>query len=267
MPQANPRWAVITGASAGIGAAFARRLAAEGYAVLLVARRAVRLAALAAELAAAHNVPTDWRAVDLSDRHATLTLAAELAARADLDLLIHNAGFGSNTPLTAADEAAQHAMLNLHVHATYDLTHAVLPAMIARRQGAIIIVSSIAAYTSGPRAANYCASKAYQLSFARSLAQEAQPHGVRVQALCPGYTLTEFHDAPTMDGFDRAQVPPPLWDSADFVVAAALAALPRGAVVVIPGRKNRLIVLAARYPLLRYPLALFRRLRRWRTPS
>jgi short-subunit dehydrogenase len=140
-------------------------------------------------------------------------------------------------------------MIRVHVIATVTLTRAALPQMIGRGQGAIINVSSIAAFFPSGGGATYTATKAYLNNFSEALAGELDGTGVRVQALCPGFTYSEFHDTAEYEGFDRKQVPGTLWMSADAVVSESLAALDGGRVIVIPGRRYRGIVAAANSPL------------------
>ena len=234
--------AIITGASAGIGAEFARQLAQQGYDLLLVARRVERLEALANELRNGFGISAEIRATDLANPEQTQQLANHIKTLNNIALLINNAGFGIEIPIADAPVDGQLAMMHVHMTAPYLLCQAVLPGMIAQRSGGIINVSSIAAWMHGPGAANYCATKAYLSSFSKSLALEVAGHNVKVQALCPGYTVTEFHDTESMDGFDRGDVPGKLWDSAEFVVKTSLDALNGGKVIVIPGRKNQLLV-------------------------
>jgi short-subunit dehydrogenase len=142
-------------------------------------------------------------------------------------------------------------MIRLHAEVSIRLTHAVLQHMAPRQRGSIINVSSIAGFVPRPGNANYAATKAYLNTFSLALAEELRGTGVRVQALCPGFTLTEFHDSGEYDHFDRAQVPRFLWMSAEAVARASLRALEGGRVIVIPGRWNRLIVRMAQNPFTR----------------
>lgn len=234
------RTAIITGASAGIGAEYARQLAAQGYDLLLVARREERLRQLADELGEKWSVSAEVHPTDLANPDQTNQLATLIDTHPSLSLLINNAGFGTMERIADADNDAQLAMLHLHVNATYLLSRAAVRNMLPHKQGAIINVSSIAGYFHGSGSANYCATKAYITSFSQSLAKEVRDAGLVVQALCPGYTVTEFHD--TLDKFDRSQVPKPLWMTAKEVVKISLDALKKKQVVVIPGRRNQLLV-------------------------
>ncbi len=242
--------AVITGASAGIGAEFARQLAAQGYDLLLTARRADRLEALAHEIGNRWGTSAEIHPADLADHDATLALAHKIESLPNLTLLVNNAGFGIEVPIAEAPIEGQLAMIHVHTIAPYLLCRAALQTMLPRKQGGIINVSSVATWTHGVGAANYCATKAYLTSFSQSLSDEVGKQGVTVQALCPGYTETEFHDTPTMDAFDRAEVPAKMWDSAEFVVKTSLEKLNSGQIIVIPGRKNQALAAAAQNPLL-----------------
>ena len=235
--------ALVTGASSGIGAAFAHQLAAQGYHLILVARRKPQLEALASQLR--HQVEVTVHPADLSDAAETTTLCELAASHPEITLLVNNAGFGTAGLLWLADEAKQLAMLRLHVDATYLLCRAVLPQMVARKSGAIINVSSIAAFFHGVENVNYCATKAYINSFSQSLQDEVKAHHISVQSLCPGYTYSEFHDSAEYDNFERSSVPDKLWMTSEEVVAISLKALGNGKVTVIPGKRNQLMVASA----------------------
>lgn len=260
-PPAVPGTALITGASSGIGAAFARRLAADGYDLVLVARRAERLQALATELRP-FGVRVEVLPADLAQDEAIGRVAARIRALPDLALLINNAGFGVSDKFTEADAARHAAMIQVHATAPTRLCHAALPGMVARRRGAIINVSSVAAFFPTYTNTVYGASKAYLNVFSEALQAGVKKDGVRVQALCSGYTVTEFHDTAEMEGFDRERVPQKMWMSAEKVAAISLDALKQDKVIVVPGRRNRLIVFAAQNGLASILLRIYRRLRR-----
>ncbi|HEY0700911.1 MAG TPA: SDR family oxidoreductase [Micromonospora sp.] len=240
-----PRRALITGATAGIGAAFARRYAADGHALLLVARDADRLAASATELTGRYGVPVDVLPADLSTDEGTGRVAERLAdPAAPVDVLVNNAGIGLNQSFLRSDVADEERMLRLNVQAVLRLTHAALPPMTARRTGAVINVSSVAGF--GPIAAGstYSASKAWVTNFSESIAASARPFGVRVMALCPGFTRTEFHDRA---GMDVTGTPSWMWLQADEVVREALRDLGRGRSVSVPDWKYKAAVFLLRH--------------------
>lgn len=233
--------ALITGASSGIGAVFARQLAARGYNLLLVARRVERLTALANELEQAHPIKAAIQVVDLADPVAVEELARQITQLKTLILLVNNAGFGTTGPFVQNEPGSQLDMIRVHVLATVRLTHAALPGMIARGRGAIINVSSMASLVPMPGNVTYCATKAYLTSFSQALQIELAGTGVQVQALCPGFTHTEFHSTMAADHYDHTRIPDWMWMPADEVVAGSLRALERGRVVYIPGVRNRLL--------------------------
>ena len=241
--------AVITGASAGIGEEFARQLAAAGFDLTLVARREDRLRALADELSAAHGIRAEAWPADLADEADVAALAGALAAADDLALLVNNAGFGTRGEFIEVELERTLAMIRVHVLATVTLCRAAAPGMIARGGGAIINVSSIAAFFPSAGGANYGATKAYLNAFSEALAAELRGTGVAVQALCPGFTTTEFHDVGDYQNFDRGQIPAPLWMPARDVVAESLAALGGRRVIVVPGARYQAIVAVANSPL------------------
>jgi len=233
MAEARPL-ALITGASAGLGAEFARQLAAQGYDLTLVARRKDRLEALANQLRSQYGVQVQPLVADLTHEPDLKVVADYLLGTENLQLLVNNAGFGTSGRFYEADFAGQDAMHRLHVMATLHLTHAALRNMTARRQGAVINVSSLGAFTPRPGNTSYYATKAWMNCFTEGLYLELKSQGspVRVQALCPGFTYTEFHDVMRVD---RRAVPGWMWMSAEDVVRASLKGLARGKLIVVPG--------------------------------
>lgn len=227
-------WALVTGASSGIGEAFARKLAARGLHLVLCARRKDRLDALAAELTANHGV--DVRAVEVDLSRPDFVPVIE-AAVGDLDigLLINNAGFGDKGPFVEADLAMLVRMLDTNCRAPLLLTHTFAPRLIARGRGGILFTSSTAAFQGLPFTSHYAATKGYDLQLAEGLWYELRPKGIDVVALCPGPTDTE---GPRRTGVDPSKVPVKMM-SAGEVAAAGLAALGRSPLSV-PGFTNRL---------------------------
>ena len=229
--------AVITGASSGIGASFARKLARRGYDLLLIARRAEMLEALARELS---NVRVTTLAADLATDAGRERAVAAIQAAPDFGILVNNAGFGSNGYFHETTAASQEDMHRLHVLATVSLTHAAFAKLVPAAQPGtgVINVSSVAAYGTSPQNVSYCATKHWMSAFTEGLATElgGLKSPVKVQALCPGYTYSEFHDRLDMD---RSKVPSSLWLTADFVVDESLKGFDRGDVVVIPAWRYR----------------------------
>jgi short-subunit dehydrogenase len=229
--------ALVTGASVGIGRAFAQGLAARGHDLVLVARDEARLKELAAELHLHHRVGAEVLGADLL---AGDGLAAVESRLVDVDhpieLLVNNAGFGTYGRFVELDVDHEVEEVELNVVALLRLTHAALGAMERRRSGAILNVASIAAYQPNPNGATYGATKAFVHSFTHAVREDARGTGVHVMLVCPGYTHTEFH---RRAGLGPTQVPEILWQSADTVVEAALHDLDRGRAVSIPGALNR----------------------------
>jgi uncharacterized protein len=245
--------AAITGASAGIGAVFARKLAARGYDLLLIARREDRLRSLAVELAESYRVTADFLTADLAVDADLERVANRVQNEPRLGLLVNNAGFGTIGFFFEADVRSQEQMHRLHVLATMRLTHAALANMAPRNTGGVINVSSVAAFAPSPGSVSYNSTKALINRFTEGVAIELSIKGpqVKMQALCPGFTLSEFHDVVKMD---RSAIPSSLWMSADFVVEESLRGFDRGELFVIPGWRYKLIVAGMKLlpgPLLR----------------
>ncbi|HEY3448646.1 MAG TPA: SDR family oxidoreductase [Myxococcales bacterium] len=235
--------AAVTGASAGIGAAFAAQLARRGHDLLLVARGADRLQAAGESLAREHGVAAEAFPCDLADPADLKRLEDRLASEPRLAMLVNNAGFGAGKDFLQVDADAHEAMIRVHLTATVRLTRAALPGMVERRSGAIVNVSSVAGYLPRGGSVTYGASKSYLTFFTEALSVELAGSGVKVQALCPGLTHTEFHQRA---GLDVSAKPGWLWMSAEDVAACSLRCLDRGKVVCVPGLKNRLFVAVSR---------------------
>lgn len=261
--MADSKTALITGASSGIGAAFARQLAARGYDLVLVARRKEKLDALAEELRKDRKIGVEVLLADLAKPSDVERVEAHIRDLSGLALLINSAGFGTTGPFAEVDAAKHADMIQVHVVAAARLTRAALPGMLARKQGAVINVSSLMAFLPMHNAVTYCGTKAFLVTFTQALAKELEGAGVRAQVLCPGFTYTEFHDTPEFKQFDRASVSKTLWMTADDVVAESLAALEAGRVLCIPGRKNRLLMAFSRSPVGRLVVWLLAR-KRWK---
>ncbi len=237
------RWALVTGASSGIGAEFARALAANGMNLVLTARREDRLAELANELEQRHVVQAVVLPADLEQTGSVGTLLDEIDKRdITLELLINNAGFGSVGDLDSTDVDQVLAMISLNISALTELTYRVLPDMLNRGHGAIINVSSIAAMQPVAYMPVYAASKAFVLHFSEAIWAEARDRGVTVMALCPGTTETEFFDVAGVPGWLKKQHA----QTARQVVKEGLRALEKRRSYVVTGFWNYLRSLGAR---------------------
>jgi short-subunit dehydrogenase/SAM-dependent methyltransferase len=236
--QIQHHTALVTGASSGIGQAYARWLASLGYNLLLVARRAQRLNNLVEECRLHFGVHAEVMIADLSTAEGIERVEQRIENGEDISFLVNNAIEGHL------------GMINCHALASVRFCRAALPGMLARNDGAIVNVSSIGAFIPKPKDVTYCASKAYLNSFSESLAMELAHTGVRVQSLAPGFTLTEFHDHPQYAEFEiKKRIPRWLWMTPDEVVRASLQALGENRVVCIPGFKNQVIAAAGRIGL------------------
>ena len=230
------RWALVTGASAGIGVALAEELAAGGTHLLLTARRLERLQEVASSLTQKHGIQTQVFAADLAQREAPRQIydfTREKNLR--IDLLINNAGFGQYGEVSEVEMQRLLDMVEVNCTAVVHLTRLFLPDMVARRSGDILILASTAAFQAVPYISTYAATKAFDLLFAEGLAEEMRPHGIRVCALCPGSTESEFHAVAQQEAFTAKKQEP-----ADGVARTGLQALADGKSYVISGLGNYL---------------------------
>ncbi|MGC9536854.1 SDR family NAD(P)-dependent oxidoreductase [Streptomyces sp. UG1] len=233
--------ALITGSTAGIGAAFARRLAADGHDLVLVARDTKRLREQATELHDRHGIEAEVLTADLAQDTGIESVAARLGERRNpVDLLINNAGFGNKGRYLDVSMADELKMLKVHCEAVLRLTSAAVEAMRERGRGGVVNVASVAAFV--PRG-TYGASKAWVVQFTQGAARDLAGSGVRLMALCPGFVRTEFHERAGM-GTDN--IPGWMWLDADKLVAAALGDLARGKVVSIPDPRYKVLLGAAK---------------------
>jgi short-subunit dehydrogenase len=239
--------AVVTGASAGIGAAFAEVLAAEGYGVVLVARRRDRLDTVARRLHERYGVRTEVLVADLSQPAASARVSDELAARhLQADLLVNNAGYGVPGRYLTPAWQVHEAFVQIMVTAVCELTYLLLPGMVDRKWGRIINVASLAGHVPAPAGHTlYAASKAFLIRFSESLDAEYAGEGVRTCAVCPGFTLSEFHDVTGTRGAVR-RMPAFMWLDAPTVAAEGYRAVMAGRPVVITGRVNRTLAWVTR---------------------
>jgi uncharacterized protein len=235
---------LITGASAGIGAALARTFARNGHALLLIARREQRLVALADEIAAQGYPRPHYQPVDLARRDAVEQITAAMARLGvEPDIVVNNAGFGLLGPAASLSRDEQLAMVDVNVRALADLSLAFVGAL-ERRRGGILNVASVAAFLPGPNMAVYYATKAYVLSFSEALHWELRARGVHVTVLCPGPVPTEFQARAGFAGNTNLDL---LTQSADQVAEAGYRALQQGRRMVVPGLGNRLATAIMRF--------------------
>jgi short-subunit dehydrogenase len=237
-------WAVVTGASSGLGALFAERLAQRGMPLVLAGRDALRLTEVRQRVQRlAPDVDVELVVGDLGTVAGVDALVGVLNGRV-VDVLVNNAGFGTYGPLQQIDPDRDRDLIAVNVDALVRLTHAVLPGMLTRKHGRVLNVASTIAFQPGPFQAVYGGSKAFVLSFSQALWAETRGSGVTVTALCPGATRTGFVDALEADVSQTAIYKH--LASPEPVVAAGLRAMDRGQPVVVPGLRNRLMATASR---------------------
>src|SRR5713101_464904 len=235
MENWRKKWALITGASAGIGAALAEELASSGTNLVLTARRKDRLEELARRLAATYKIDSEVFSADLADANAPERIFGFTKEKGiEIDLLINNAGFGQYGEFPSVEKQRLLDMVQVNCSAVVHLTRLYLPEMIARRRGDILILASTASFQAVPYISTYSATKAFDLLFAEGLAEEMKPYGIRVCALCPGSTESEFHAASGQEKFQRRV------ETAEKVAHAGLKALAAGKSYIISGLGNYL---------------------------
>lgn len=235
--------ALITGASSGIGAAFARQLASEGTNLIVVARGLAGLERIAAELKIRYDIDVEVVAADLTDPSGLTRVEKMLADPAkEIDTLVNNAGYGSYGSFADLDVDAETGQIDLNIKALVRLSHAALGPMRARRAGAIINISSTAGAQPMPYSAVYAASKAFVTSFTHALTEELRGSGVQMLAVLPGFTRTEFHERATDVTGDLPSI---AWMDPDDVARISLAHLARGRHTVVPGRLNQALLASA----------------------
>jgi short-subunit dehydrogenase len=229
------RFAVITGASSGIGVAYAKRMAERGYDLILVARRRNRLEEIASKIQVETKCSVEIVTADLGDAADLLRVEALLTEREDIDVLINNAGLGALGPTSNVAASALENLIKVNVLALTRLTHAALPGFLRRNSGTIINIASIIALMPTPSGAGYSGTKGYVLNFTRSLQMELAKTGVTVQAVLPGPVRTEFFET---SGLTQAPFPDELFMSAEELVDTALRALDQGELVCFPSLEN-----------------------------
>lgn len=234
--------ALITGGTSGIGAAFARALAARGDNLVLVARNADRLAEMAAEITGRYPVEVETLSADLAHRGDTVRIAERLASTEQpIDLLVNNAGFGVPVKLTAEDTTPHEHGIDVMIRAVLILAAAAGRTMAARGSGAIVNVSSTAGFVT---MGSYSAVKAWVTTYSEGLANELARSGVTVTALCPGWVRTEFHERAEIG---TSKIPGFMWLEADRLVADCLADVAKGAVISIPSKRYQALIFVARH--------------------
>jgi uncharacterized protein len=244
LPSSDAR-AVVTGASQGIGEALATELAARGHSLIVTARRGEVLTELAARLTERHGVAVEVRAVDLTDADERSKLADELAGR-NISILCNNAGTATFGPVAKLDPADEKAQVQLNVIAVHDLTLAVLPGMIERGAGGILISGSVAGNSPIPNNATYAASKAFANTFSESLRGEVKRAGVHVTVLAPGPVRTELPDPAERSLVERL-IPDFLWINTEYTAKVSLDALEHNRLRVVPGLTSKAMSVATGY--------------------
>lgn len=240
MEWPDPGTVLVTGASSGMGAEYARQLAAQGFNLMLVDRRQDGMESLATEMEAAHGIAVESIVADLSVSSDIERVAAKAAQLEKLDVLVSNAGFGTIGKFQDVPLARSLEMLAVHDIAAVALSHAVLPGMVERNRGVIIVLSSVMSMSFIPGNTIYAATKSFLKVFAENLALELKGSQIRVQALCPGFVETGFHHVGDFVGWDRSEVSPEMWMSPAEVVSSSLANIKEdGDVVHIPGDMYR----------------------------
>ncbi len=243
MNKKKKNFALITGASSGIGEAFARKLASQGYNLIIIARRKKRLQSLAAELQEKHSIRIEVLAADLTMEQDISKIEKKIAELNDISILVNNAGFGTRGYFAEVDITKSVNMIKVHIITSTRLTKAVLPQMIKQNSGAIINLGTLAVGLPNPGVTVYTATKSYLSNFSKSLQSEMNKKdlNIKIQVLCPGLTQTDFFNTEelgyqTLDSEDEYDIQLP-----DEVVEESLASLTKEGVIVVPGSKNRKI--------------------------
>lgn len=250
--MSNPL-ALITGASSGIGEAFARQLAAQGYDLCLTGRRADRLEGISSELRDQHKVRAEAVVADLATEQGIRILESWIESHAPIQMLVNNAGYGIRSRFMDGGPDPVVEMIHVHDIAPVRLMGAALPGMRQAHEGAIINVSSPAAYASLPGNGSYAGTKAFLNAFSESLARELEGTAIRVQILLPGFTYSDFHKRPAYEGANTYNsVPKFMWQTSEYVARSSLKALKRGSLYCTPGLLYKLLVFAGRLGASRF---------------
>lgn len=234
--------AVITGASSGIGLEYAKQLAARKIDVILLARRKDKLEEICLDLSNTHDISASFIPVDLSKLDEIQNVCQELLKKSPIDILINCAGFATRGEFVSLSLETHFQMISLHINAAVALCHSFLPIMQQQNRGIIINVASIGAFTPTRDNSIYSATKSFLVAFSQNLNVELENTNVIIQAVCPGFTKTEFHHVGHFSDFDASVIPERLWMSATEVVSTSLAKLKKDKVILIPGFKNRLFL-------------------------
>ena len=234
--------AVITGASSGIGLEYAKQLASKKINLILIARRKERLEEICQELSNTFDISASFISADLSKKEEIQRVCQEIQKRSSVDILINCAGFATSGEFTSVSLETHFQMINLHNKAAITLCHFFIPKMKEQNRGIIINVASMSAFTPTSGNSVYSATKSFLISFSEHLKLELEKANIMVQALCPGFTETEFHHVGYLSNYDSSVIPKKLWMNVSDVVSISLAKLKKNKVVVIPGLKNKLLV-------------------------
>jgi len=235
----DPGIALITGASAGIGAEFARQLASQGFGLILIARRKNKLEKLSKELHEEYSVFVEIFVGDLSELDDNHKIISKIKEIDNLDVLINNAGYGINKTFLQTDITQHINMINVHFTSAVMFCHAAIPGMTKRNRGVIINTSSTAAVNKSQMGVMYTSTKTALTVFSELLQEKIKDTNIYIQSLCPGFTYSEFHDTESMRGFQRTWFPKEAWMAAEDVVRLSLEAVKNKEVIFIPGKYNQ----------------------------
>ncbi|UYP48642.1 hypothetical protein NEF87_004927 [Candidatus Lokiarchaeum ossiferum] len=244
--------AVITGASSGIGLEFAKQFAENKINLILIARRVEKLEEICLDLEKQYHIKATYIKADLTLENDVKSCINQLDQTKGIDILVNGAGFGTIGGFTSVSLEAHFQMIQLHINAVVHLCHAILPQMQQNNKGIVINIASLGAFTPTRGNSVYSASKSFLITFFENLQKELDKTEIILQALCPGFTRTEFHEVGHFSDFDRSRIPTRLWMTVKDVVAISLAALKKKSLIVIPGRKNKWIYRLYRSPIVQF---------------